>query len=154
MTKEEKINKIIELALGLEGVPYKYGAKMSDAPDFFDCSGFIKYIFEQVGYEIPRSTIEQAEFAGEIVDNIDNLEIGDLIFLHGTKGHYNKKFPEGIGHVVMYIGDNKVIHALSKERVQEYPNPIVEEGSVVVEDMSSAVDSRKPIVVIKRIIKD
>jgi len=56
--------KLIEFAKKFIGVPYKYGAKMNDAPNFFDCSGFIKYIFSEIGYGIPRSTIEQADVRG------------------------------------------------------------------------------------------
>jgi peptidoglycan endopeptidase LytE len=143
---------LIQEALKHEGVPYKYGAKMEDAPDAFDCSGFIKYCYQQVGYDIPRSTIEQAEFAGEKVEDITHLEPGDLIFIHGERGHYNKTFPQGIGHVVMYVGDNKVVHAASK-RVQEQPN-IIEEGGVKVSGLDEVIQRSGPVVVIKRIFKE
>lgn len=150
MDKNRKIGEVINVAKKLVGVPYKYGAKMSDAPNFFDCSGFIKYIFEQVGYEVPRSTIEQAEFVGERVESINNIISGDLIFLHGERGHYNKTFPKGIGHVVMYIGDNNIIHASSK-RIKEYPN-IEEDGQVKISDLDYVIKNSGPIIIIKRIV--
>jgi len=133
----------------LIGRPYKYGAKMEEAPRFFDCSGFIKYIFKQIGYELPRSTIEQAEYGKEVKDK-KSLKPGDLIFLHGEKGHYNKKFPQGIGHVVMYLGDNKIIHAASK-RIQTKPK-IIEKGGIKIEPAVKIL-KRKDIIAIKIILK-
>ncbi|HMB17434.1 MAG TPA: C40 family peptidase [Candidatus Paceibacterota bacterium] len=146
MNKKEKL---IKLAKELEGTPYKYGAKMKEAPNVFDCSGFIKYLYQQIDKEIPRSTIEQAEFAGEKI-NKENIKPGDLIFFRGSRGHYNKKFPQGIGHVVMYLGDNKIIHAESK-RIQHNPK-IVEKGQVKTEDLEKVTKRLKPIVIIKRIL--
>lgn len=140
---------LIKEALSHEGVPYKYGAKMNEAPEVFDCSGFMKYCYQQIGHDIPRSTIEQAEFAGQTVEDITQLEPGDLLFLHGERGHYNKTFPQGIGHVVMYVGDNKVVHAAS-ERMQD--DPIVENGNVRVDDKDEIIEKKKPLITVKRIL--
>jgi cell wall-associated NlpC family hydrolase len=148
MTKEQE--KLINLAEELTGTPYKYGAKMSEAPEYFDCSGLVKYIYGKIGKEIPRSTIEQAEFAGEKVESIKNTEPGDLIFFRGTRGHYNKTFPEGIGHVAMHLGDGKAIHATSK-RIQRNPE-IMEEGQVKIEPLKDIIEKSKPIVIIKRVL--
>ena len=145
----EKQKKLIETAESLVGVPYKYGAKMEEAPVFFDCSGFIKYLYSEVGMEIPRSTIEQAEFAGKKVDDISEIGIGDIIFFKGSRGHYNKMFPEGIGHVAIYLGDGRVAHAESK-RVQAQPK-IIEEGGVKIETLDGLVERLKPLIIIKRI---
>jgi cell wall-associated NlpC family hydrolase len=73
------IKKLITYAKTFIGVPYKYGATMSEAPVVFDCSGFIKYIFSYMQVELPRSSIEQASF-GKIVKNIAKLETGMLFF--------------------------------------------------------------------------
>lgn len=132
------------------GVPYKYGAKMTDAPDFFDCSGFIKYVFQEVNVEIPRSTIEQAEFAGRKVEEND-MEIGDLIYARGSRGHYNPTFPEGIGHVGIYIGNDKVIHAASK-RISD--KPIIEKGGVVESTKEEFKEGWGPVITIKRVLND
>lgn len=144
MTEEQK--KLLDTATQCIGAPYKYGATKSDIPNAFDCSLFVQYVFGSLNIELPRSTIEQAEI-GTLVSDISQLEIGDLIFVHGTRGHYNAKFPEGIGHVVMYIGDGKVIHAGSR-RVQE--NPVVEEGGVEVRELSDVIEKTKPLVRITR----
>lgn len=149
MEKSEKIKQLIDTAKSLVGKPYKYGASIADTPDFFDCSLFTQYIFKQVGINLPRSTILQAD-AGELV-NFENIQPGDLLFFHGTQGFYNKKFPEGIGHVVLYIGDDKTIHAAS-ERVQENPK-VIEQGVVEERDLDYVVKKCQPLIVIKRVIK-
>lgn len=130
------------------GAPYKYGATKADIPHAFDCSLFTQYVYGSVGIELPRSTIEQAA-QGMVVPDISNLEIGDLIFLHSTHGHYNPTFPEGIGHAVMYIGDGNAIHARS-QRTGE--NPIVEEGRVEIDDLSGIIERGKPVVRITRLL--
>ena len=145
---EDRIQKLISIAKSLVGKPYKYGATMADAPDFFDCSLFTQYIFKQISIELPRSTILQAEHGKEI--QIENIEPGDLLFLHGTQGFYNKKFPQGIGHVILYIGDGKTIHAAS-ERIQENPK-VVEEGAVEEQALGYVLEKYKPLVVIKRYV--
>jgi len=141
---------VVEFAKQFVGIPYKYGATSKDAPNAFDCSGFTQYIYSQFDCKIPRSTILQAEFAGKKIGSIKNILPGDLVFLHSTLGHYNKKFPQGIGHVAMYLGNNKAIHATSK-RYKTYPN-IIEKGSIKIESLSKIIQKRKPLVIIKRIV--
>ena len=145
---EEKIQKVIEVARSFISTPYKYGARMDEAPNFFDCSGFIKYIFGQVGIELPRSTIEQAVEGEEV--RIEELKPGDLIFVRGSYGHYNPKFPDGIGHVGIFTQEKTVIHAASK-RVNS--KPIIEEGAVVETTFNKYINAWAPVVVIKRVIK-
>ncbi len=147
--KDKKLEKLLEIAKKLIGRPYKYGARMDEAPRYFDCSGFIKYIYAGIGIELPRSTIEQAEY-GKRINNIKNLRPGDLIFFHGTKGHYNKKFPMGIGHMAMVLDNNEIIHATSK-RIKNSPK-VVGKGAVKIEPLAK-ISKRKDIIVIKRILK-
>ena len=147
----EKIEELLSFAKKFVGTPYKYGALMSDAPDYFDCSGFVKYVFAHVGITIPRSTIEQAEFAGKKVRDLKNIQPGDCIFVHGTSGHYNKKFPQGIGHVGIYTEDDAVIHASSR-RTNHWPDKIQETGSVRIDPLKTFLKKGGPIVVIKRVI--
>lgn len=146
MTLDQK-TKLAETAKKLIGKPYKYGARPEEAPEFFDCSSFIQYIFKNIDIDLPRSTIEQAS-KGEKIENLSDLEIGDLIFFHGTHGHYSPKFPEGIGHIALYIGEGKTIHAGSK-RIEENPK-IVEIGQVEERKLEELTEKLKPVIVIKR----
>ena len=55
------------------GTPYRYGGT---APDGFDCSGLVMYVYNELGVPLPRVSREQAS-AGFHVDRKD-LEPGDL----------------------------------------------------------------------------
>jgi len=120
MTLQQK-EKLFSIAKALIGKPYRYGAKPEDAPEIFDCSSFMQYLFGQIGIKLPRSSILQAgdKQGKEIVPHagFSNLEIGDLIFMRGVQGHYNDSLFSGrqisIGHVGVYLGNGKVIHASS-----------------------------------------
>ena len=147
MTQEQQ-KALIQKGREFIGRPYKYGATSDEAPQVFDCSSFTQYLFKQIGTIIPRSTIEQATQG--VTVQLKSIELGDLIFFHGSRGHYNPTFPQGIGHVVLYIGDNKIIHAGSR-RIQEQPN-IIEVGGVEELDFKEVVEKLGPIIVIKRII--
>ena len=122
-------------ALGYLGVPYKYGASVSyDAPRFFDCSSFTSYLFANSGVSIPRISIDQFFWGQEISKN--DLKPGDLIFSsNDDKGLVETrefmpglKFPDGVGHVGVYLGEDKVIHASGKWH----------KGEVVVEDLTTS----------------
>ncbi len=106
-----EIEKVIEIAKSLIGKKYKFGAKPEEAPDFFDCSSFVQYIFKQVGINLPRITIEQIEH-GKFVKK---LRKGDLVFFRGKRFHVNERWPQGVGHVALYIGNGEVIHAFGNE---------------------------------------
>jgi len=156
--KESKISKLIEIAESLEGRPYKYGAKMGRGasarpPKFFDCSLFTQYVFRQVGIKLPRTAIEQAMVGKKVAPA--RIKEGDLIFTKGELGRYNKMYLEGIGHVGIYIGGNKVIHAERKRIIGRYediyhPERIKEIGKVVVDDLNAFLKKKKPLIVIKR----
>lgn len=70
------------------------------------------------------------------------------MFLHGTQGFYNEKFPEGIGHIVLYVGDGKTIHAASK-RIREKPK-VIERGAVEERNVDYVIKKCGPLIIIKR----
>lgn len=124
---------ISEEAKKLIGALYKYGAKPEEAPEFFDCSSLTQYIYKKIGVELPRSSILQATVGREIFYPQENLEIGDLIFMRGNKGYYDDELfhnhpPVYIGHVAVYIGDEKIIQAngsagkVIEENLKEFIN--------------------------------
>ncbi|MDD5265430.1 MAG: C40 family peptidase, partial [Candidatus Bipolaricaulis sp.] len=96
--------KIAAFAVANLGKPYKYGSKPDEAPDIFDCSSFVQYLYKNIGITLPRTALEQAHI-GRKINPKSSLEVGDLIFFKGTVGRYDNKFPIGIGHVAIYIGD-------------------------------------------------
>jgi phenylalanyl-tRNA synthetase beta subunit len=90
-----------------------------DAPREFDCSTLTAYVFAHGGLSIPRMSVDQLFFGREIEGS--ELEPGDLIFsnrLNDKNIKYEtveflpgQKFPEGVDHVGMYMGDGKVIYS-------------------------------------------
>ncbi|MDO8555121.1 MAG: C40 family peptidase [bacterium] len=151
--KESKILELIKIAKSLKGRPYKYGATMKEAPRFFDCSLFTQYVFKQIGIELPRTAIDQAILGKKVA--LKNIKEGDLVFLKGEVGRYNKHFPQGIGHVAIYIGKDKAIHASSKRMGDIHkdilhPELIKEAGKVIAEDLNKLIRRKKPLIIIRR----
>lgn len=144
----DKVDRLVRLAKSLVGRPYKYGARIDDAPRVFDCSLFTQYVFKQVGVNLPRSTILQAGEGKKV--SLYKIKAGDLMFLHGSRGFYNEEFPEGIGHVVLYIGCGKTVHAVSK-RIREKPQ-VIERGAVEERSVEYVVKKRGPLIIVKRYV--
>lgn len=70
-------------------------------PKGFDCSGFTQYVYKHFGYSLNRTSAAQAKNGVQVEKA--NLQLGDLVFF--TQGS------SSIGHVGIYIGGNKFIHA-------------------------------------------
>lgn len=99
---------------------YKYGASTTfDAPRQFDCSSFVRWLYRQIGVNIPRVTIEQIDFSQSIPKT--KIQAGDLVFTRGRKPHFSRKHPKGVGHVGLYIGGKQVIHIIEKKGVIKEP---------------------------------
>lgn len=87
-------------ALGFLGVPYKRGGNSAETG--FDCSGFVKAMYEQtVGLILPRKAEQQAA-ATQRIDQADLLP-GDLVFFNTMRRAFS--------HVGIYIGEGKFIHS-------------------------------------------
>ncbi len=145
MSKEEIRAKLRAEALKQLGKPYKYGAYWQEAPERFDCSSFVQWVYKQVGIAIPRVSIEQAPYGRRIPAQIAKLRVGDLVFLRGHVGRYNRRFPQGIGHVVMVTGKDEFVHAKSRTKKGK------EVGSVMLGKLTKLL-KRKDITVVKRLV--
>lgn len=97
-------SKIIKTAKKYIGVPYKWGGT---TPKGFDCSGYVQYVFNKHGIELPRTSREQY-YTGYKVSK-SNLQPGDLVFFN-TSG-------KGVSHVGIYIGDGDFIHSASSKGI-------------------------------------
>jgi cell wall-associated NlpC family hydrolase len=85
---------VVGIAMQYLGTPYVWGGA---SPGGFDCSGFVMFVFAQVGVSLPHHAADQFNY-GTPVSN-DQLEPGDLVFF------------DGLGHVGIYIGGGQFIHA-------------------------------------------
>ena len=101
-TVSNKASELVVNAMGFMGVPYKRGG--SSAESGFDCSGFVRAMYQQtVGLVLPRKAEQQAA-ATEKIEKRD-LVPGDLVFFNTMRRTFS--------HVGIYIGDGKFIHAPS-----------------------------------------
>jgi len=91
-------------ALSLRGAPYRNGGS---APDGFDCSGFVQYVFGLHGVPVPRETRQQFRI-GRSIDR-SRLAPGDLVFFSTTA--------PGASHVGIVIGEDQFVHAPSSRGV-------------------------------------
>ena len=91
-------NQIAQYALQYVGYPYVWGGT---TPAGFDCSGFVQYVYKQFGYTLNRIACDQA-LNGVAVD-INALQPGDVLCFYSGSNY--------IGHVGIYIGNNKFVHA-------------------------------------------
>jgi len=97
-------DNIISYALKFVGNPYHWGGESLTGGA--DCSGFVRSIYSDFGYNIPRVSRDQAVNAGIKVSESD-LKKGDLIF-YGNNGRVN--------HVAMYIGNGMIVQAANSRQ--------------------------------------
>jgi cell wall-associated NlpC family hydrolase len=85
---------VVGIAMQYLGVPYVWGGS---SPSGFDCSGFVMFVYAQLGISLPHLAAAQFNYGTPI--SIDQLEPGDLVFF------------DGLGHVGIYIGGGQFIHS-------------------------------------------
>ncbi len=100
--------KIVEFAKNLQGVKYVYGGT---TPKGFDCSGFVKYVYNNFDIKINRVAADQAVQGTSVKKS--NLLPGDLVFFDTNGGH------NYINHVGIYIGGGNFIHASSGSKAHK-----------------------------------
>ena len=104
--------QVVDYAFEWFGTPYVWGGETLG--EGVDCSAYVWRIFQKFDIPMPRLSAEQAEW-GEPVASMDEILPGDLLFYRG----YNdaeESWTEGVGHVGIYIGNGRMIHAASVAR--------------------------------------
>jgi cell wall-associated NlpC family hydrolase len=85
---------VVGVAMQFLGTPYRWGGA---APGGFDCSGFVMYVFAQIGVSLPHNAAAQYGYGTPV--SRDQLQPGDLVFF------------DGLGHDGIYIGNGQFIHS-------------------------------------------
>jgi peptidoglycan DL-endopeptidase CwlO len=86
--------KVVAFAYAQLGKPYVWAA---DGPGSYDCSGLVMAAYRSVGVSLPHNAAMQYHSVSHI--SRSSLSPGDLVFY------------SNLGHVAIYIGNSKVIHA-------------------------------------------
>lgn len=99
-TVSDQASGLVINAMAFLGVPYRWGGNSFDTG--FDCSGFVKAVFEQsVGKVLPRRSDQQAA-ATQVIDRSE-LRPGDLVFFNTMRRAFS--------HVGIYVGEGRFIHS-------------------------------------------
>ncbi len=102
LDSETKADPLIKRAVAMRGTRYSYGSSSRSGTD---CSGYTWQVYGSQGIHLPRTSSEQSQ-VGQVVKN-GQLRPGDLVFF-SSRGHRH-----GVGHVGIYVGKDKFIHASS-----------------------------------------
>ncbi len=95
-------------ALSMIGVQYKFGGNSAESG--FDCSGFVRYVFQEAaGLNLPRDSYGMSKL-GDTVD-LNQLVPGDLLFYNTLRRRFS--------HVAIYIGEGRFVHAPSRGKSVE-----------------------------------
>ena len=98
------VRRLISTSFQHIGVPYWFGG---NTPRGFDCSGFTRYVFANIGINLPR--MADGQFAIGRPVSTERLQSGDLVFF--------ETYEPGPSHVGIYIGNGQFISATSSRGV-------------------------------------
>ena len=99
---------IVETAFTYMNAPYLWGGR---SPFGIDCSGFTQAVFKANGMRIKRDAWQQVEI-GDPYSFVEEAQPGDLAFFDNAEGR--------ITHVGIVAGENRIIHASGKVRIDHY----------------------------------
>lgn len=102
LSSDEARGEVLQYAKKFLGNPYVWGG--TSLTNGCDCSGFAQQIFANFGYTLPRTSRQQAKAGTRIP--VQEAKPGDLLFYQRESGF--------IYHVMIYLGDGKIIHAGSE----------------------------------------
>lgn len=101
--KVDSLKELKKSAYGFLGTRYRFGGSSRSG---IDCSSFVQHVFRDLEVSLPRTAREQFEVGNTVAPG--DLQKGDLIFF-ATYASYPS-------HVGIYLGNNKMIHASSRDR--------------------------------------
>ena len=91
------------VALDAVGIPYRWGGESPTSG--FDCSGLVRWAYGRVGIDVPHSSYALWD-TGRPVERT-RVRAGDVLVF------------SGLGHVGLYLGRGRMVHAPSSGRTVE-----------------------------------
>jgi cell wall-associated NlpC family hydrolase len=96
---------VVAAALDLRGVNYRLGGE--DPTTGFDCSGLVRYVFQEESIDLPRTVVQQFGIGSH--PSRADIEPGDLVFFSTENS--------GPSHVGIAIDGTSFVHAPGEGRV-------------------------------------
>lgn len=91
-----KQRQLLQLASNYLGTRYVWGGT---SPNGFDCSGFVQFVYQKHGIDLPRTS---RQMYAELSQSVSELKQGDLVFFAAGST---------ISHVGIFVGNNQFISA-------------------------------------------
>jgi peptidoglycan DL-endopeptidase CwlO len=95
LTPPTKAERAVSFAVEAIGTPYRWGGESPASG--FDCSGLVRWAYGRVGVELPHNSYALYSVGRRVNDA--RMEAGDILFF------------EGLGHVGLYLGRGRMVHA-------------------------------------------
>lgn len=93
---------VADVAAGQVGAGYAWGGA---SPAGFDCTGFVQWVYGQVGVALPRS--EAGQLASGPLVAAEELRPGDVLVFANT-------YRWGLSHAGIYLGQGRFVHAVDE----------------------------------------
>jgi cell wall-associated NlpC family hydrolase len=90
-----RAERAVFFAVDAVGVPYRWGGESPSTG--FDCSGLVRWAYGRVGIDLPHNSYALYGQGRRVRE--EGMEPGDILFF------------EGLGHVGLYLGRGKMVHA-------------------------------------------
>lgn len=119
-----KGQQVVNYAKKFVGNKYKYGG--TSLTKGADCSGFTMSVYKKFGKKLPHSSSAQRKVGKKVSGGIKKAKAGDIICYSG--------------HVAIYMGNNKIVHASNSAK---YPK-----GGIKISNNASY----KKILAIRRLV--
>jgi peptidoglycan DL-endopeptidase CwlO len=95
--------RVARIALKAVGAPYRWGG--ASPASGFDCSGLVYWAYGSLGVEVPHSSYALYDMGRRVARS--RMRPGDVLFF------------SGLGHVGLYLGRGRMVHAPQSGRTVE-----------------------------------